>query len=241
MGDSEVTQAQWKTLSGGTNPACFQSTTSNTCASTNAFDSRPVEQVDWYSSVAFANAKSAAAGLSACYALTGCTDPINGWKDGAHTGCAAATSVGPSCAGYRLPTESEWEYAARAGTTSATYLGNLSGKFVDCTTAQASLDGIAWWCLNTSGTVTRAVKTKVANGWGLYDMLGNVYEWTGDWYGSYPSAATDPTGAATGSYRAIRGGAWSEYSFNLRSSVRGFDAPDYRIVTVGFRLARTAP
>ena len=85
-----------------------------------------------------------------------------------------------TCTGYRLPTESEREYAARGGTETATYLGNLSGSVLDCTTVQANLDGIAWWCLNSENR-TQAVGGKTANSFGLYDMLGNAREWTGDW------------------------------------------------------------
>ncbi|MBU6163107.1 MAG: SUMF1/EgtB/PvdO family nonheme iron enzyme, partial [Myxococcales bacterium] len=111
MQTTEVTQGQWTSLSGGINPSCFQSTSGTECSTSNSNDSGPVEQVDWYSAVAFANALSVREGLSACYTLTGCSDAANGWKDGAHSGCTGATFAGLSCTGYRLPTESEWEYA----------------------------------------------------------------------------------------------------------------------------------
>jgi formylglycine-generating enzyme required for sulfatase activity len=237
---TEVTQGAWKALSGGVNPSCSQSAVGVDCTAGNANDSGPVEQVDWYSALAFANARSAAEGLPACYTLTGCTDPTNGWKDGLHTGCTGATFVGLDCTGYRLPTESEWEYAARAGTTTATYLGNLSGAVNDCTTAQANLDGIAWWCLS-SGSRTQAVGGKTANAWGLRDMLGNVYEWTWDVYGAYLGTVTDPLGAATGTRRVLRGGGWSYYALYARAAGRNFDDPDFRDVNFGFRLARSLP
>jgi formylglycine-generating enzyme required for sulfatase activity len=240
MGDSEVTQGQWKVLSGGTNPSYFQSTTGRESSTANANDAGPVEQVDWYSVVAFANAKSAVGGLPSCYALTGCSDPTSGWKDGIHSGCTGATSVGPSCTGYRLPTESEWEYAARSGTSTATHLGNLTGTGNDCFTAQPALDGIAWWCINASGR-TQPVRAKSANYWGLYDMLGNVWEMTGDRMGIYPETVTDPTGASSGGSRVVRGGSWSYFSVarDARAATRASGATETRGNNVGFRLART--
>ncbi len=125
---------------------------------------------------------------------------------------------------YRLPTEAEWEYAARAGTTGARY---------------GELDAIAWWDGNSRGRV-HPVGEKRANAWGLHDMLGNVWEWTADWYGEYPlGQVTDPTGPSTGSYRAVRGGSWSYGAWIVRSALRGYDSPGGRYNTLGFRLVRT--
>jgi formylglycine-generating enzyme required for sulfatase activity len=241
MGQTEVTQGQGKALSGGTNLSYFQSTTGTGSSTANANDSGPAEQMDWYAAVAFANARSASEGLTSCYALTGCADATNGWKDGIHTGCMGATFAGLTCTGYRLPTESEWEYAARGGTTGATYLGNLSGGVDYCSTAQANLDGIAWWCRN-SGSRTQAVGGKAANSFGLSDMLGNVYEWTGDWYNAtYPGTVTDPLGASTGSSRVFRGGCWTCGARFARAALHSGAAPGFRSYYLGFRLSRTAP
>jgi formylglycine-generating enzyme required for sulfatase activity len=241
MGQTEVTQGQWKALSGGTNPSYFQSTTGTAQTTTNANDSGPAEYLDWYAALAFANAKSAAEGHTSCYTLTGCTDAANGWKDGIHSGCTGATFAGPACTGFRLPTESEWEYAARGGTITATYLGNLSGATTDCTTAQPYLDSIDWWCIN-SGNRSHAVGGKTANSFGLFDMLGNVWEWTGDWYNiTYPGTVTDPLGAASGANRVFRGGSWSNPSRYARAAGRYSGAPSIRYGNLGLRLARTVP
>jgi formylglycine-generating enzyme required for sulfatase activity len=121
---------------------------------------------------------------------------------------------------YRLPTESEWEYAARAGTTGARH---------------GELDAIAWWRGN-SFDPTRPVKQKQANAWGLYDMIGNVWEWCGDWYGDYPTGSvTNPTGPGSGSKRVIRGGSWSSYTRSARSGERYGQFPGFRDSDMGFR------
>ena len=126
--------------------------------------------------------------------------------------------------GLRLPTEAEWEYACRAGTTSSRY-----GVLTD----------IAWYTSN-SGSATHAVATKLPNALGLYDTLGNVWEWNSDWDGSYSAAAvTNPTGPASGSSRLLRGGAWDVGSNFCRASLRYYGLPSYADDSVGLRVART--
>ena len=125
---------------------------------------------------------------------------------------------------YRLPTEAEWEYAARAGTAGARY---------------GELENIAWYDGNSDGR-PHPVGEAWANAWGLHDMLGNVWEWTGDWYGAYPSGSvTDPPGLGTGLYRVFRGGGWSNYAGHVRSAVRNVYPPGIRDDDIGFRLVRT--
>jgi formylglycine-generating enzyme required for sulfatase activity len=137
--------------------------------------------------------------------------------------------------GMRLPTEAEWEYAYRAGTTTAYhgFTGYESG------TNDATLVGnIAWWSSNSNGQ-TRPVGGKAANGFGLHDMAGNVWELVNDWYGSYSSGAeTNPTGPSTGAYRGTRGGAWVSPSHILRSSRRSFALPGIVTDSNGCRAAR---
>ena len=124
---------------------------------------------------------------------------------------------------WRLPTESEWEYAARAGTTGARRHGEL--------------DAIAWNGGN-SGSETHAVKGKQANAWGLYDMVGNVWEWCGDWYGDYPTGSvTDPIGPGSGSDRVLRGGSWIDGARLTRSASRNGSVPGARFKNLGFRPA----
>jgi formylglycine-generating enzyme required for sulfatase activity len=123
---------------------------------------------------------------------------------------------------WRLPTEAEWEYAARAGTTGARH---------------GELDAIAWHGGN-SGSETHGVKGKQANAWGLYDMVGNVWEWCGDWYGDYPTGSvTDPTGPGSGSGRVRRGGSWDGGAGGARSAFRGWFDPGFRNFNLGFRPA----
>ena len=132
--------------------------------------------------------------------------------------------------GMRLLTEAEWEYACRAGTTTAFSNNSSDGNTVGT---------IAWFATN-SGNQTKAVGTKAGNRFGLHDMHGNVWEWVSDWYGTYPSACqANPTGPASGTNRVVRGGAWSASTDFLRSSDRIFGGVTSSSSAVGFRVART--
>jgi len=125
--------------------------------------------------------------------------------------------------GYRLPTEAEWEYACRAGTAE-----------------RDDLDECAWW-YHDSENQTHPVGLKRPNAWGLYDMIGNVWELTADWKGSYPSGpVTDPTGPPHGYYKVTRGGSWFDVGRAANPTFRSSPAPDQKTNSQGLRLARVA-
>ena len=137
---------------------------------------------------------------------------------------------------YRLPTEAEWEYACRAGTTTVHSFGDDASQ----------LGQYAWYRKNAwdSGEkFAHVVGQKLPNRWGLYDMHGNVWEWCQDWYAGYGSekALTDPTGPAQGERRVLRGGSFLTASQSARSAYRFFHYPVARAYTFGFRVARTYP
>jgi len=223
---TEVTQAEWQQVM-GTNPSMFVS-----CGG-----SCPVENVSWLRAVAFANAVSAREGLPPCY-----IDPVDG---GAYDSADVAAgrmptwTDGVACRGYRLPTEAEWEYAARAGTTDAFYTGAISGG--GCPARDQALDLAGWYCGN-AGMTTHPVAQRSPSPWGLFDMLGNVREWVWDWIADYaPGAAVDPIGPAAGTYRVRRGGSWNVAASFCRAAGRGGADLVGEYSTQGVRLARTIP
>ncbi len=217
--DLEVTQGQFKTLM-GYNPSKF------TACGTDC----PVEQLSWHEAAAYCNALSANQGLASCYSCT---------SSGPGVMCKEATSYAGKkiygCPGYRLPTEAEWEYSYRAGTTSAFY----NGKISSCTSNDASASAIGWYSSNTS-KATRQVGLKQPNAWGLYDMAGNVYEWCHDLIQSDLGSApvVDPVG--TGQLNRVRrGGSWKNSPFALRAAFRMDSLPIYSSDSLGFRPVRT--
>lgn len=233
---TEVTQRQWLAATTSVNPSCFQSTTVDSCSSVNSNLSGPVEQVDWFSALAYANWLSTQAGLTPCYTISpaSCADTVSDWRDGVASGCTGATFQGLACSGYRLLTETEWERAARAATSTLYHWGD--------TTTSTTVAQFAWFAFNTS-VRTRPVQGKTANGFGLFDTAGNVWEWVWDGYVyEYPVVrATDYTGSTSESFRVIRGGAWTSGTSDLRTARRETQLARVAENTVGFRLARTAP
>ncbi|MDR1613619.1 MAG: formylglycine-generating enzyme family protein [Planctomycetota bacterium] len=209
---SEVTQREYAALM-GSNPSEFKG------------DDLPVENVTWFDALRYSNARSVREGLEPAYAIDGETVA---WNRRAN--------------GYRLPTEAEWEYAARAGTAT---LFNTGNRITD---ERANFYNHYGYNNDSSGRVigrargiTTPVNSFAANSWGLFDMHGNVAEWCWDGYGEYDAAGrTDPAGPAAGAYRVHRGGGWNDFPKHVRSAYRGAAPPGNRLFNVGFRLARNA-
>ena len=200
IGKYEVTQAEWKEVM-GLNPSYWKG------------DNLPVENVSWYDAVDYCNKRSLKEGLTPCYSGSG-NSIICNW--GAN--------------GYRLPTEAEWEYAARGGKHSKGY--KYSGS--------NDIGSVAWYDGN-AGNKTHEVGTKAANELGLHDMSGNVWEWCWDWYDSgyyAKSPGSDPRGAGSGSYRELRGGSWIYDDLDGRVANRSNYYPVIRYGNGGLRLAR---
>jgi formylglycine-generating enzyme required for sulfatase activity len=236
MDTVEVTQGDFKALM-KVNPSNFQESPMN-----------PVERVTWFDAVLYCNARSKRDGFDTVYRFTAIFgQPGQGIGD---DGCRkfAGLKINFSRNGYRLPTEAEWEYACRAGTTTEYYWGRNYLSLTDADTL--TIDSNAVWFHNlfvyrdSKLFATMPVASKKPNAWGLYDMAGNVWEWCHDYNGSYSAEAqTDPVGPDTANSRIVRGGSWCDhidsYDFRfLRSAFRSSDFPDSRTSYRGFRCVR---
>ncbi len=222
MKKCEVTQAEWQSVFGN-NPSYFPG------------NNRPVERITWYDAVIYCNRISQNESLTPCYyedaefttvfdGIPPVTEGTVYWK----------TDAG----GYRLPTESEWEYACRAGTTTAynNGLDNLS-----CYEYDANLSPLAWYTIN-SDDQTHDVMQKQENNWLLHDMHGNIWEWVWDWLDSYPPGpVVDPAGPESGMDKIYRGGCWFDVPMICRSAFRNSISPQYSDHTIGFRTVRLRP
>jgi formylglycine-generating enzyme required for sulfatase activity len=217
---TEVTQGEFSALM-GYNPADFPK-----CG-----PDCPVESVTWSQAAAYCNELSSSAGLAKCYECTGADQDVSCTEAPSYSGAAIY-----ACPGFRLPTEAEWEYAYRAGTSTAFY----SGQITSCEGADPEADKIGWYKENTSST--RPVRQKLPNPWGLYGMPGNVGEWCHDRYipdlGS--SEVKDPFGSATAANHLLHGGAWYTAAERMRAAHRYGDyGPTDKTNGVGFRCCRT--
>jgi formylglycine-generating enzyme required for sulfatase activity len=215
---TEVTQAQFERVM-GYNPSTFPG-----CG-----PDCPVEYVTWHEAAAYTCALSVSVGLAPCYDCAG-TPP-------AVTCSLSASYASPyECTGYRLPTEAEWEYSARAGTFSSTYNGLIDDANGRCEHPNIVFDPIAWFCGNGDDR-THPVGGLLPNDWGLFDVHGNVWEWCHDFFADYTGDATDPWGPLTGTNFVSRGGGWDAQAFNARSATRGFC--HYPFGSIGLRIARS--
>jgi formylglycine-generating enzyme required for sulfatase activity len=209
IGKREVTQKEWQDVM-RSNPA------------RNKGDNLPVEYVTWFDAVEYCNKRSVKEGLTPAYTISG-------------EGSDRNVEWNRSAGGYRLPTEAEWEYAAKGGNGSPggfTYSGGNTA------------DSVAWFNDN-SGDKTHPVGTKAANSLGLYDMSGNVSEWCWDRFGYYSGLEeTDPEGApassSMGTFRVTRGGGYSASAGNVRSAVRSYAKPSNKSRNTGFRVVRSS-
>jgi formylglycine-generating enzyme required for sulfatase activity len=233
MGKYEVTQELYQAVM-GSNPSTFKTDVT----SGEMQERRPVEQVSWYNAIVFCNKLSMMERFTPVYTISGSTDPSTwGSVPTSSNSTWNGITVNWNANGYRLPTEAEWEYACRAGTTTAYHTG-------------AGISDSTGWYSSNSGSKTHEVGKKTTNAWGLYDMHGNVMEWCWDWYGSgylaAPDAGTDPKGSASGTHRVLRSGNWGGVSMHVRSAYRVFWGneptsgyePSSKNNGVGFRLAR---
>jgi formylglycine-generating enzyme required for sulfatase activity len=234
IGKYEVTQKEWYDVMGTTIHQQRALVGYSGNSTYGVGDNYPMYYVSWYEVIEYCNKRSVKEGLTPAYAID--KTRSDGSNGNGNDNVKWMVTWNRNANGYRLPTEAEWELACRAGTSALFYTGS------DITTSHANYNGNYPYNNNAKGEYrqrTWAVGGGTPNPWGLYDMSGNVWEWCWDWYGAYSSGTqTDPSGAAAGSYRVLRGGSWNYVARNLRSAHRDGYPPSNRYYYLGFRLVR---
>ena len=227
MSDHEVTRGEYKAVM-GIDPSKADAYDKDGHELTGyAAKNNPVNNVSWYDALVYCNTRSIKENLTPCYEIGSSTNPSD-WGEVPEFYIEEkweAATCDFAADGYRLPTEAEWEWAARGGE---------KFKYAGSDTEE----DVAWTLGNTDGT--REVKSKKANAYGLYDMSGNVWEWCWDWYGDSISSGTPDTGPASGSDRCLRGGSWYYSAYDAQVAYRNYGNPRYRSSYYGFRVVRNA-
>ncbi|MBN2342096.1 MAG: SUMF1/EgtB/PvdO family nonheme iron enzyme [Deltaproteobacteria bacterium] len=251
IAEAEISQHEWQALD-LPNP------------SKNVGENKPVTFISFYEAAVWCNKLSKMEGYDTCYDFSNCTghagsgypdgmeqsDELSSWNSNYNFNCPSDIHKFNnyySCPGYRLPTTAEWEYAAKAGTTSHTYGGDVHYTALSYCEDEPALNDIAWYCFN-SGDTLHPVKQKLPNPWGLYDILGNVYEWTDFWSDGQSLDGTnqpsdvvlvDPQGPTIGRRKDLRGGKFKLTGCYTSPSYQSGDYPYAKRYDSGFRPVRT--